>query len=540
MARKIKKQKPAPIVEQAKKPGFPKKKIVIITVSAAVAVALIAAFIIGLVAIINKNRKIDYLNDDLSKYIYISRDDYKNYPVNAELISLNEARDVQREINKLLVKNKNKTPLHDGSGVFGPDITLGDVVNIWYRAYTEDENGIQTELGISNFGNSEAHPLEIGSKSTLIEDIAEGLIGKKLLGDIVRILNSGELNTGDIAYISYNAFLENGTTESVKNLRIDTSDFDAIDKKYGEGFAELLFKKDIGEVLASNKTLRVPGESVDRLYTDLKVLYAVRESAEPYVIDVVFPLDYEAESLRGVKAKFEVYATTAVIYDTPEWNDAFVKEALKETAESLAGYEGNTLAEKYENKILLEVKENIKEANKSLIEKEMWKHYHSKVSVKKLPELEVNEIYRQYLQEVKLQYNLYKELNPSNPSTIDKFAQDYFELPSSKDWREYAMEQSRTAVVERLIFYYIIRMENKIPTSEEYDEIYAEYKDEYMEYYIDLYKAELEACKTEEEKAAKLLEIEEKMLAYYGDEYFEELVYYQYALDYLISFADIK
>ena len=102
------------------------------------------------------------------------------------------------------------------------------------------------------------------------------------------------------------------------------------------------------------------------------------------------------------------------------------------------------------------------------------------------------------------------------------------------------MKKAEEAVTERLVFYYIIREEGIIPTGEEYERLYNQCKQEHLKYYTELYKSELEACKTEEEKAAKLSEIEARMLSYYGEQYFNELTYYKYGLDKLVGFAVLK
>ncbi len=542
MANKAKKtqtaQKSNALTKAAKKVPMPKrKKITLITVSALIAAVLIAALIVGIVATVNQNREVDYINDDLSKYIYISSENYKNYPVSVKLLSVDES-DVRREINKLLVTNKDKNALFGGAAV-RPDnytIKLGDVANIWYRGYTVDESGVEKELaGANNLTSSSAHALEIGSGS-FIKGIEEGLIGKPLQSKSPEIAKSGKVKVGDVIYISYSAFLANGTPTTVTGVRIDTSDKAAVDKIYGNGFARYFLNKTIGDGVGSTQAFRIEGDNVDTVYYDLKIDYAVRTEVEPYVVDVVFPADYHEVSYRGLEAKFEIYVSTAVIYNTPEWSDSFLIETLKVSEEVLSGYEGETLTQKYENKLLSGLKVKAEETNKSLIEEQMWKHYLSKVNVKKLPQSEVNDIYRQYLSEVNQYYNAYGV----GFNSFDEFARHYFDLSDNADWKKYMTSRAEEVVTERLIFYYIIDKEDIVPPGEEYERIYNETKKEYMDYYTELYKKELEACKTEEEKAAKLLEIEKEMLEYYGESYFTELVYYQYALDYLIGFADLK
>ncbi len=545
MARKVKKkfaiqktQENALKAPVKKESFFKKNKKATVIVAAVLVAALIAGIIFGIIALVNQNKEIDFLNDDLSEYVYISSDDYKSYPVNVPLLSVDDG-DVLREINKLLVKNKDKNALFAGASV-RPDnytIKLGDVVNIRYRAYSVDENGVKTEMpDMSNFKDGKPEALEIGS-GNIVKGIEEALIGKPLHSKSLEILTTGKVQAGDVIYISYNAFLSNGTPTTVTDVIIDTSDKESVDKIYGAGFSEFFIGKTIGDSKGTTEAFRIEGDDVDTLYYELKIDYAVRSEEEPYLVDVVFPADYRQASLRGVKVIFEIYASTAVIYNkTPEWNDTFITETLKEAPENLAAYEGETLAEKYENKIRSELESAKETTNKALIEEEMWRHYHSKLKLKKLPRAEVKKTYSQYLGEIRQYYNIYG----ASFKSFDEFARYYFNLSEKENWSDYIMVQAETAVTERLVFYYIINKEGIAPDDLEYERLYNEIKEEYMREYKELYKNEIEACKTEEEKAAKIAEIEKRLFEHYGEKYFRELVYYKYANDYLISFADIK
>ncbi len=515
-----------------------KNKKILIIVSAALAVALVAGLIIGLVAC-NANKEVDYINDDLSKYVYISEDDYKNFPVTSPLLTVDES-DVRVEINKLLVKNKSKEALYNGASVRPESYTIkiGDVVNIRYRAYTTDENGITSELaGTSNFTKESPTALEIGS-GTFIKGFEEGLIGKKLHEKSLEIAKTGTVKRRDVVYISYSAFLPDGTPTTVSNVRIDTRDQASVDKTFGAGFTDFLIGKVIGDK-GVTQTFRVEGETVDTVYYEMKIDYVVRSAEKPYLLDVQFPVDYKEASLRGVKATFEVYASTAVIYkSTPEWSDSFVSETLKETFETLSAYEGETLTEKYENKILAELNAAKEEANKTLIQEDMFRHYLSKAKVKKLPKAEVKKKYDQYIAQAKQLYDLYYVLSYES---FDEFANEYFPHSANQSWQDAVTAAAESAVTETLVFFYIIREENIIPSAEEYELIYNESLKEYKEYYVnDKYKSEIDACETEEEKPAKILEIESRVLKDYGEQYFRELTYYKYGMERILVFADLK
>jgi FKBP-type peptidyl-prolyl cis-trans isomerase (trigger factor) len=174
---------------------------------------------------------------------------------------------------------------------------------------------------------------------------------------------------------------------------------------------------------------------------------------------------------------------------------------------------------------------------KALIEEAMWEHYNSKVKIKKLPKGEVEEIYHQYYGELTSQYQLY--YSPYY-SSFGEFVRAYYNLSSSADWDSYINELAESVIVEKLIFYYIIRAEKLVPSDTEFQNMYNETVQEYLDYYVnDIYAEEIASLKTDAEKEARIIEIKEEMLDYYGEEYFDEIVYYDYALDKIIAFATV-
>lgn len=510
-----------------------KKKLTLIIVSAAVAAVLVVGFIIGLVYNINLHKSVDFMKDDLSKYLYIAESDYKNYPVEAVLGELDEG-DLASRINKLLVQHKGEAKF-GGAAVKNYPVTLGDVVNLYYRGYTVDEKGIQHDVAnASNLTDAKPYELEIGSGS-FIPGFEETLIGMSMQATSFKAITEGEVMPGDVIYLSYEAFLPDGTTTKRTAERIDLA-LPSTNDIYGEGFSKFFLGKTVGTKISDSCSFRTAGAGVDTTYFNLVVEQVTRCEDMADQIVLTFPEDYKEAALRGVEVTFDIFMSTAVIYDTPEWNDSFIVEKLKESAESLAGYEGASLTEKYEKKLIEELELEIVETNKALIEEEMWKHYRSKAVFKKLPQNEVDKIYQEYFNEVKNQYSVYG----AGYDSLNAFAKSYFGLSEFDNWRDYITKKAEDVIKEKLIFYYVMRAENLIPSEAEYNRVYDENISEYMKYYETLYEEELKACKTEEERQAKLEEIKQDMIAYYGEEYFEENVYYQYALDFMIGFAAVQ
>lgn len=503
-----------------------------------IAAALAVSVVIGLILVAvftTMSDSVDYMKDDLGKYIEISPEIYKNVEMDIPLLSYSDEA-LRREINKLLVKNKNKEAKYKGANVNSVALTLGDVANIWYRGFTVDENGNETDIAsASNFSDNTSHQLELGS-GQFIAGIEEALIGviPSKTPKFEKITN-GRITAEQVVYASYDIFTPDGSYEKVTLGRIDLTD-PSVDEKYGNGFRRALITQQIGAVFKNEMIFRIGDDKVDTLYRNFIVEYATECENDPISVNVSFPANYKEQALRGKDVTFELYVSTAVIYDTPEWGEDFILNTLKVNADELSSYEGEGIVQKYENKLRAGLKANVEVSNKELIEDALWKYYTEKATVKRLPEDTVNRIYTKYynaLVETHKVYGLYYE-------NIDDFACVYYGLAAGADWRAHITRLSENDVTEKLVFYYIIREENLLPDDEEYQRLYNKCVAEELESYSQSYRTELEKCKTDEEREALLAEIKAEMLAYYGEEYFRESVLYPYALDGLLGFVKMK
>ena len=520
------------------------KKGWIAIIAALLAIAIAGGIILG-VWLANREKTVDFWNDNLSKYITISEDDYKNYTIDIPLEDISD-EGFLRKINNVLVKNKNKTALYDAAGVRNIAITLGDEVLIWYRGYTIDENGNEVDFeGGCNFSYDvdelEKSRLEIGS-GNFIPGFEEALIGKipNQYSSFEKI-ETGSVQKGDVIYLSYSVYHADGSYGTKAYERIDLADKAAVDAKYGTGFYDFFVGKTtdsgvnepqkIGTTISSQKFF-VGTSTVSDAYYDMKVEFVTRCESDPLTIDVRFPADYSKEELRGVNAKFDVYVRNAIIYDTPELNEKFITETLKISADKLADYEGKTTVEKYTAMLREEYEQTVKEQNRTILENKMWEHYKAKVVVHKLPEAIVQEFYDSYYAEVEAAYEQYKTYY----KTLDDFAVVYLGLVSGSDWRNSLIDKARDITLEKLIFYYIMREEELFPSDDEYKKMRDKMYNEMLDYYIDLNKDKLSEYEGEKYDA-EIAILEKELMDYYGESYFKENVYYEYAVEKMIDFA---
>ena len=552
------KNKKAQVKSEPQKEKLTKKQIKILISVLLIAVIISAAIITTVILVKNFNNP-DLLTSDLSRYISISPEDYKGFDLNIPLDEYSESG-VDRQINILLTNYKTLDKYYDGRYYSDRALTLGDRVLIYYRGYSVDSSGKRTDIdGASNFGSSATY-LEVGTGKIIklnddgseslegyfIPGFGEGLVGlipdnySKFIEAPAENADNENRNryrimAGDIIYLTYTV---DGKT--VENEKIDLSRTD-LDAVYGEGFAELFIGKNnngtlegfkvVGETVKSFTTKK-SGSDKNVVYSNLVVSYAIRGGDEnAYTIDVKFPASYNDKSLRGTEAHFDIYVMNSVIYEVPDYNDAFVTEKLSVKAEDLASYAGDTLAEKYRAKVSEEHRKSVEESNEDLLISAMWSHLMEKVVVDSLPSGVVDPYYNGYINDINEMYKAYK--NAGYSVTLDEIAISYLNnyygagLASDGDWDEYVEALAERDATQKILFYYIIREEKLLPTDKEYNEAYSYVYGEIWKEYKSSHESELLNLESDAYDK-KLKELERKMLNEYGEEYFQEQTYYYY------------
>ena len=155
-------------------------------------------------------KRMDFLNDNLDKYIEIEDSDYKDYELEVCIPKPGEM-DVENEILKLQAANKGGLK-YNGSYMLSEPVTPGDKVYIFYTGYEINENGERVELdGTSNYstykdgGNGDE--LEIGSGS-FVPGFELGLLGKiPMEYSEFKTYRSGKVQENDVVYATmYNIY----------------------------------------------------------------------------------------------------------------------------------------------------------------------------------------------------------------------------------------------------------------------------------------------------------------------------------------------
>lgn len=473
----------------------------------------------------------DYLAEDLSQYVHIAESDYKGYELTVNMGQITDYT-VDQQIMHNLYEHRSDKAENPGKTV---PLTVGDLLEMCYRGYVKDEDGKEIEVdGFSCMGDETSYKLGIGSASLPL-GVESSLIGV-VIADYPS-LESVSKKTGevigatDVVYINYSLLSPEGKS-SASGVRVDLTR-DDLDATFGAGFREAILGATITEerTISSFTTTTSSGK---RVYSDVSIDTVFPKDSKCITVEGVLPYDFDDFDLAGDTIYFDIFPEYFTAYSVPELDDTFILETLKLTAEDLAEYEGDGLVAKYRAYVKAELEKSNEEQLRAIREEAMWYHYNDVATVIALPEDAVLAIYHQDLAEIDLVWQAYKEDYPK----LDEFACAYLSLTSGSDWRAKLRDDAEEEVKEKLIFYYIVKREGLLPTEEEYNAHYAEFFAEFVDYYMDGKTAEDYASEDEYNKARA--EAEEEVLEFYGDAFFRDQVYYDFAIDALLEFAKLE
>ena len=555
-------------------------KIAVIAVSAAVLICAVWMIIYFVIDAYQKN--FNYLEYNMGDYIELSEADYKNYTLKLDIAKPHTkaedgsgVSDVQIKVMYTLaakILEENKTI--GGRTTSATEITLGDNVYIWYRAYVIKDGKEVDITSLSNYYKetngivADASAMTVGKGSFTLAGLDAGLLGVNT-GDYPRYekIKSGQVKAGQVVYISCERAPVGGTDADKQIgdcVRIDLTDEDT-----AAIWSDILVGKTIGaEDAMEDFTVNVDG--ADYVYSKTQILFATEcEGEGKLTIETYAPYDHTITQIRNEKVYVDVFVEAVqkrnpwhtVNAENPDaqydlsydWNDALIEKMLEEdkldiTEEALLEYEGESLVEKYENYTYQNLLATYEENLKQLTEDMMWDYYLSKVKIKQYPKVKVDDIYREYYDDLEYKYTqngglIYNEYTGSNVSctTLDEYAIIYYGLQyaESKDWQAYIRSYAESLVVERLILFYIMKRENLEPSSEEFNKRYVEIRQEYVDEYIR--QDSTDTSKYDEDKyAAYVKQCEDRIFSYFSEDYFKETTYYELVVEELLKYPTVK
>ena len=504
-----------------------------------------------------KVKRIDFENDPLDKYVVVEKSDYENIEVDLNIRRPDEM-DVSDKKVQALASAAIKSGLDFGGRYqYTEPIGAGDKIYFYYAAYLVDENGnrIKEISGLNNCKNSSSSNFaefivgggdfsfiyksrDDGTSGTLenyeevyIHGFESGLIGA--VPNSYKFYTVGEVRDTDIVYATATYIDSDGLLYDRVNLRIDLSDAD-LENKWGEGVKNYITENKIGYENKNVESFVRLGDGSKLTFTNFTVDYIVRGEEAPITVKTVFPYDYSDESLRNKTVYFDLYIEKTLCYKTPEFNDEFVLKTLGLTEKKLAKYEGETISEKCENYYLQMLLKEY-EANRAIIaETLIWEKLKQNVEIVKMPEKEIQYDYNDYVYLYQWACEVANE-NGAGYESFDEYMTEMLGLELGAYWNVYVWDWIEDTVLEKLIFYSILRSEGLLSDTESYEafcnkEIESSYQ---LETGKD--RDDFDTDKAYEDELASYRA--EKVYECGGEDGFKNEMYYRYVSEMLIEVA---
>ncbi len=468
-------------------------------------------------------------------YIEMEESDYKNYDIEISVPEIGES-DVDNAVLQVLKEHRGKLK-YDGKYVLNIPLAAGDDTYIWYRGYEINDKGEKVELkGTSNFEDSSPTMLTLGS-GQFAAGFELGLVGKCANdtrsddNSSFSIVNRGVPLDGDVVYLTVSYVEETGSTiHTEETIRLDLRD-PYLEDRWGDGIRDIVLDMTIGlSEFDARYLTKANGENIT--YTYMKINYVTRCEDNPITVKTLFPHDYSEESFRNKTVYFDVYIEHSVHYETAVLDEALIKEKLKLTEETLSAYEGETLVERYRSYLKSSLVRERELARRYAAEDEIWAHLKKNVVIKSLPEKEIRRLYDLRFRDFEEEYVGLTTMYDS----IDTYINEYYGLGEGGNWQLMLTEEVKDEITEKMILFAFLHMEGLMPTEEQFSDIYQAELELDFEYYGKTRKD----FATEEEYIKALEEYEADILEYYGEEFYKETVYYNYATGKMLELVNIK
>ena len=479
------------------------------------------------------NGDLDYVNDSLDKYIDIKESDYKGIKINVPLRKPGE-KELETRINELLATHRGNPVVAGGSTAYDNyPIAIGDDINVSYLGYQLDADGRKLLIsGASNVesANTKTDRLTVGVNAGLYGvGFDSALVGKTPNGKIDSVRGEGVvLSRDEIIYATVSFVLDNGLVYDEVDVCIDPS-AENFESLWGIDAYEDLFENQrvLGYIITGDSFYTLPLSGGGQItYTALEIKYISKSSVKPMTVESYIPADYSVEELQNKTVYYDLYVNNVIKYNVSEFNDEFVTEKLGLTAEKLAAYEGETLAEKCKSYHMASLNTEFESTCRTYLENAIWQKLFSTVKIKTYPEKEIDRI---YLAEVEAYTaDLIEEnANGAGYENLDDYMPGALGLEEGAEWTSYLLELVKRTVKERLIVYAILRQEGILPVGEEFDALYEKELMNDYEHAISIYPGSFASL---EEYRAYVYETRGE-LDYVHD------VYYYYLTDKLIEYV---
>lgn len=516
------------------------------------AVLLVAGAVLGTVLYLN-NRPFNYYKEDISKFITLDTEAYKDFTIEMKLDAITELS-VDERINQLLNANKSDTAQNGGLSDRNVAIRVGDVATIFYRGYYFNDKNERVEFnGGSNIqyqnGKVTADALTIGS-GMFFSGFENDLIGKvpeeytKL-----EVVTDGVISEGDIVYVSMSAVLPGNKSFQNKTVRIDLSDPD-VEKEWGVGIKEFFIGKELRQVtkeLELELPETVEGQSKVH-YSSIKPMFLTKDESNPIVVEAYCSISHTDPTLAGKTLYFDVFVQGVVHYDTPTLTESFIRDTLKLTDEDLNKYEGADIFEKFRGYVREELMSGYQTSGQqvagyrdtydSLLDEKIWAKLDELTKIIKIPKRAIQPVYEDYLDTLVADYEYYKDTY--GYSSVEQYICDAMGEETLEAADETIWYLSANAVKEKMVIFLIAKAEGLLDDEDAIKKQAQEMFDEVMVYYVEsVYAEQFKKYDTQEKYDAAYAELEASLREQYTEDYLAESAIYEMVFEKLREYPTV-
>lgn len=516
------------------------------------AVLLVAGAVLGTVLYLN-NRPFNYYKEDISKYIGLDTEAYKDYTIEMKLDAITELS-VDERINQLLNANKSNTAQNGGLSDRNVAIRVGDVATIFYRGYYFNDKNERVEFnGGSNIqyqnGKVTADALTIGS-GMFFSGFENDLIGKvpeeytKL-----EVVTDGVISEGDIVYVSMSAVLPGNKSFQNKTVRIDLSAPD-VEKEWGVGIKEFFIGKELRQVtkeLELELPETVEGQSKVH-YSSIKPMFLTKDESNPIVVEAYCSISHTDPTLAGKTLYFDVFVQEVVHYDTPTLTESFIRDTLKLTDEDLNKYEGADIFERFRGYVREELMSGYQTSGQqvagyrdtydSLLDEKIWEKLDELTKIIKIPKRAIQPVYEDYLDTLVADYEYYKDTY--GYSSVEQYICDAMGEETLEAADETIWYLSANAVKEKMVIFLIAKAEGLLDDEDAIKKQAQEMFDEVMVYYVEsVYAEQFKKYDTQEKYDAAYAELEASLREQYTEDYLAESAIYEMVFEKLREYPTV-
>ena len=262
---------------------------------------------------------------------------------------------------------------------------------------------------------------------------------------------------------------------------------------------------------------------------------ANEHSETPVLVESFFPENYHTPALAGVTAYFEVRIVGITEYDAPEFDEAFIKETLEITEESVANYEGETIVDKVRSLLADMYLHNNNLDEESLKAKALKESILGGMVIKNMPQSEIDGIYNSIVADINDMYTYYQYYYTYD-QLASMYLSKYYGINSGNDWKAALKSYAEEQVLFSMAIFYIMDKENMMPSETEYNEMF----DDYLKSALEESGITKDKYQTEQEYIDACEKYRNNIITKNGESYFRELLYYRHTYATLLSLAVVS